>query len=180
VTGKEKPMYASPEERARDIERGARLRGSELRTLVAESAHDLSNRWEAMPSEAWAARLRTAQGHPLKATSMLWMRTREVWLHAVDLDTGGSFTDFPPEMIDRLQADVLSTWRKRPEEEEIPNFVLVASDRAAVRSIGDVDDASAVVLHGTAAQLASWATGRGASGVRLDGDAEPPRPPRWL
>ena len=24
----------------------------------------------------------------------VWMRTREVWLHAVDLDNGGTFTDF--------------------------------------------------------------------------------------
>ncbi len=38
--------------------------------------------------EAWDARVRTAQGRDIPASNVPWMRTCEVWLHAVDLDAG--------------------------------------------------------------------------------------------
>jgi maleylpyruvate isomerase len=107
------------------------------------------------------------------------MRTREVWLHAVDLNNGGSVTDFPAELVDRLQTDVLGAWSRRQAEEGIPNFVLRAEDRDGIRSVtGGTEDG--VELLGTAAALTRWVTGRGSVGV-LTADGTPvPKSPRWL
>ena len=73
----------------------------------------------------------------MPASETLWMRTREVWLHAVDLDNGGSSRTSPRELIDHLIADVLSNWRKRRDAEGIPNFVLRPDDRDTARSMGE-------------------------------------------
>ncbi len=35
------------------------------------------------------------------------------WLHAVGLDNRGSFADFPPELVDRLLADVAGNWHRQ-------------------------------------------------------------------
>jgi maleylpyruvate isomerase len=41
------------------------------------------------------------------------MRTREVWIHAVDLDNGARFTDFPDIVLESLLTDIVGTWRKK-------------------------------------------------------------------
>jgi maleylpyruvate isomerase len=124
--------------------------------------------------------VRTSQGRIVPASTTIWMRTREVWLHAVDLDNGGSYSHFPDELIDHLLADVLSNWRGRQDAEGIPNFVLRPDDRDKARSVGDADAADAVVLGGSAVALARWATGRGSAGVTAADGADVPTAPRWL
>lgn len=126
ATGVEQPMYASPRARNDEIELGAAtLSPTALRELCAQASVDLDIEWSNLPSEAWHAEIRTAQGRVVPASTTVWMRTREVWLHAVDLDSGGRYEDFPPELIDHLMADVLSNWRRRQLEEGIPNFVQI-------------------------------------------------------
>ncbi len=41
------------------------------------------------------------------------MRTREVWIHAVDLDNGGRFGDFPKVVLESLLDDIVGMWRKK-------------------------------------------------------------------
>lgn len=180
ATGIEQPMYESSEARWREIEYGATLSPVALRNLVEHAAVHLNVQWRDLTDEAWRAEVRTSQGRVVPASTTVWMRTREVWLHAVDLDNGGSFAHFPPELIDHLIADVLSNWRGRRDAEGIPNFVLRPDDRDTARSIGEPDAEDAVVLTGSAVALARWATGRGLAGVSAENGNGVPTAPRWL
>ncbi|NLE72900.1 MAG: maleylpyruvate isomerase family mycothiol-dependent enzyme [Actinomycetales bacterium] len=179
ATGVETPMYASPEQRDEEIEFAATLPARALRHLSAHAAVHLDVEWRDLPEEAWDATVRTAQGRLVPARETVWMRTREVWVHAVDLDHGASFRQFPPELVDRLLADVVGAWRRRQDAEHLPALRLVPVDRPADAARATAGD-EPLVLVGRAADLAHWATGRGATGVRTaDGDP-PPAPPRWL
>ena len=140
----------------------------------------LNVQWRDLTDEAWRAEVRTSQGRVVPASATVWMRTREVWLHAVDLDNGGSYAHFPAELIDHLIADVLSNWRGRRDGEGIANFVLRPDDRDTARAVGDADAKDAVVLTGSAVALARWATGRGLAGVSAVDGADVPTAPRWL
>jgi len=181
ATGVETPMYESPEAREREIEEGARLGPEELRRLVSESATTLDAGWRELPDDAWNAEVRTVTGAPITAATTVWMRSREVWLHAVDLDNGGSFDDFPQELLDHLIANVLSTWRQR-DAEGIPNLSLQPTDRADGRPPFALDPGrpAAIVLHGTTAALAAWAAGRSDRGVTTADGSPAPAAPRWI
>ena len=182
ATGVENPMYESREARDQEIEYGATLSPLALRNLSAHAAVHLNVEWRDLPKKAWKAEVRTATGRAVPVSTTVWMRTREVWLHAVDLNNGASFTHFPAELLDHLLADVLSNWRKRQGAEDIPNFVLEPTDRDESRRVGagGGDGEPEVILRGTAAALARWATGRGFAGV-MSADGSPvPAAPRWL
>ncbi|GHH80288.1 maleylpyruvate isomerase family mycothiol-dependent enzyme [Promicromonospora soli] len=182
ATGVETPMYASPEERDQEIAFAATLPARALRNLCAHAAVHLDVEWRDLPEEAWHASVRTALGRVVPASETVWMRTREVWVHAVDLDNGGSFGDFPAELVDALLADVVGGWRRRLGPAGLPPLVLEPTDRDVTYPLAPDGTASAgtVTLRGTAAALTRWATGRGAAGVlAADGGAVPP-PPRWL
>ncbi|RPF21880.1 maleylpyruvate isomerase family mycothiol-dependent enzyme [Myceligenerans xiligouense] len=198
ATGVETPMYRSPEERDAEIEFAATLPARALRNLCAHGAVHLDVEWRDLPEEAWRAPVRTALGRVVPASETVWMRTREVWVHAVDLDSGGTFADFPPELLDALLADVAGAWRRRLGPAELPRLVLEPTDRdhavpidgsahmgrngvvgVGWESISD-EHVDTVTLRGTAAELARWATGRGAGGVVASGGGAVPAPPRWL
>jgi maleylpyruvate isomerase len=178
ATGVEQPMYESSEARWREIEYGATLSPLALRNLSEHAAVHLNVEWRDLEDDAWKSEIRTATGRVVPASATVWMRTREVWLHAVDLDNGASYNHFPIELVDHLLADVLSTWRGREGADAVPNFVLEPSDRDQPRRVRDGDPD--LVLRGTAAALARWVTGRGSAGVATaDGSPVPPSP-RWL
>ena len=119
-------------------------------------------------------------GPLIPATATIWLRTREVWLHAVDLDGGASYDDFPAELVDHLLANVLSAWRGRQAAEGIVNFVLAPTDRGALSGVGAVDDPNVTILRGTAIDLTRWATGRGILGITTATGAPVPVAPRWI
>ena len=133
--------------------------------------------WRDLPEEAWRAPVRTALGRVVPASETVWMRTREVWVHAVDLDSGGSFDDFPPELLDALLADVIGAWRRRLGPDGLPPLELEPVDRE--RAV-PVAEQGTVTLRGTAADLTWWATGRGGAGVVASNGGAVPAPPRWL
>ncbi len=177
ATGVETPMYDSPTQRNDDIERSATLPVDELRRLSADAAITLDGGWRDLEPDAWSHEVRTAQGRQIPASETVWMRAREVWIHAVDLDTGASFSDFPAAFVDRLLSDVLAEWDRRRNSELLPSFVLRPTDRA--EPVGSGDAEGAIRLSGTAADLAAWATGRGSDGVSAE-SGEVPVAPRWL
>ena len=178
ATGVEQAMYESSEARWREIEYGATLSPLALRNLSEHAAVHLNVEWRDLEDEAWKAEIRTASGRVVPASATVWMRTREVWLHAVDLDNGASYNHFPAELVDHLLADVLSTWRARAGADAVPNFVLEPSDRDQPRRVRDGDPD--LVLRGTAAALARWVTGRGFAGVATADGSPVPISPRWL
>lgn len=107
ATGQEQRMYPSPEHRAAQIEEGATLPAAELRDLVQRSAADLDRDLAVLTDDQWTATVATAQARDIPATDIPWMRTREVFVHAVDLGAGVTFDDIPVDVATALAVDVV-------------------------------------------------------------------------
>jgi maleylpyruvate isomerase len=176
-TGVETPMYDSPTQRAEEIAFGATLPVEALRNLAAHAAVHLNVEWRDLAEEAWAHEVRTAQGRLVPAAETVWMRTREVWIHAVDLDNGGRVSDFPPELVDALLEDLVKVWRRKRRDAD-PDIVLEPIDRDATYSI--LGSGDRLVVRGTAVDLVGWGIGRAARGVLTAEGVAPPKAPEWL
>jgi maleylpyruvate isomerase len=172
-TGVETPMYASADARDADIARTAAQPAATLRTDATAAAARLADAVVELPPAAWTARVRTAQGREVPATEVLWLRTREVWVHAVDLDAGLDFTDLPPELCGALVDDVLALLARR---DQTPAVTLLALDTDQ-RWTADPTLPEAPVVRGPVAALAAWLTRADTSGLS---GAPPPPLPRWL
>ena len=180
-TGVETPMYASPTQRNEEIEFTATLPCQALRNLSDHAAIHLTVEWRDLPEPLWDAPVRTALGRTVPVSETVWMRTREVWVHAVDLDAGARFEDFPAELLDALLADAQLSWDRRRAAEGLPHVGLRAVDRPTPGgSAADSVDSATLAVEGTAAALARWATGRGVEGVTTSTGTPPPPAPRWL
>ena len=106
ATGEPTPMYASPEERAAGIAKGAALSADELRAWLAASAERLAAGLDALTEEQWRHEVVTAQGRTVPATELPWMRSREVCVHAVDFGTGSAFADLPEGFLTALAEEI--------------------------------------------------------------------------
>lgn len=172
-TGVEQPMYASPRQRAEEIAYGATLPARALRALFSHSEVHLHVEWRDLPEHAWDAPVVTAQGRTVPVRETAWMRAREVWIHAVDLDGGAGFSAFPPALLDRLAADVVGLWARRGTP--VP-LTLVPTDRPEPLPTGDQGGPT---VRGTTADLVRWLTGRGAHRLTCDRGTLPELP-HWL
>lgn len=165
-TGVETPMYASPRQRAADIETGSRRPVAELREWVRRSADRLVADLAELPEPAGAALVRTAQGRTVPATEIGWMRAREVNVHAVDLGNGLGFGDLPAGFHRALVGDITGWRSARPDG---PALELSDGDRTwTVRGQGDP-----VRVELPLPELSAWLAGR-----TLPPNA--PRLPAWL
>lgn len=106
-TGEPTPMYSSPQQRLADIESGALTPASSLTAWLEESAQLLAGAMAELTEEQWRAEVVTAQGRTVPASEVPWMRTREVMVHAVDLDTGIRFADLPAKFLTELRHDIV-------------------------------------------------------------------------
>lgn len=182
ATGIENCMYDSPTARSEEIELGATLSPAALRNLCEHTAIDLDARWRDLPDKSWTSTVVTAQGRHVRASETLWMRSREVWLHATDLASGQNVQDIPHSVLDRLLADVFTTWTKRGTANDLA-VVVQAGNGTVMREYGDPALAG-TVLQGCLPDLVEWATGRSSeteqsSSLRwVTGDAGPA--PRWI
>lgn len=181
ATGVETPMYSSPEARNQEIEFGATLSPIALRNLFDHSAVHLSVEWRDLPEASWANEVRTAQGRTVPASETVWMRTREVWMHAVDLDNGATFNDIPTPVLQRLLKDITGAWKTRGTDMAL---VVKVTDQPTAMVFGDTAAASPTVVTGTLATIAEWATGRGTGDVNASSpsveDGDTPAAPKWL
>lgn len=168
-TGVETPMYASADARNAEITEGARLSPTELRDLAHESDERL--RAELAELSAWDAKVVTAQGRTVPATEIPWMRTREVWIHAVDLG-GLDFEDFDDDLVDALITDIAALRHGRDGHAAV---LIKPTDRERGWRIGT----DPVTVRGSAGDLLRWLAGRGARGIDAEGGA-PPELGRWL
>jgi maleylpyruvate isomerase len=114
-TGEERPMYPSAEARNADIEAGTSRSADELRSWFEESAAGLDAAMGSLTDEQWQTPVRTAQGAPIPATRIPWMRSREVMIHAVDLGTGITFADLPTDFLEALCEDIRTQRGDVPE-----------------------------------------------------------------
>ncbi|MGH3712519.1 MAG: maleylpyruvate isomerase family mycothiol-dependent enzyme [Micromonosporaceae bacterium] len=179
-TGVETPMYASPEQRATEIEQSAQLPPPELRDDVRATARRLDQAMATLDTPAsrgaanpWDAEVRSAKGRLIPAAEIPWMRVREVWLHAVDLGTGVTAADLPAELVDCLLDDVTGGFAGR---EDVPALVLTATDRARTWRVPGEDP---IAVSGSAAVLAGWLVGRD-DGRDLQVAGRLPTIPPWL
>src|SRR3984957_7264675 len=99
-------MYAADQAREEGIAAGALAPSAELRARFDSSAADLATDFDAMTDQAWDAKGITAQGLTRSASEIPWMRVREVYIHAIDLATGTTFADLPPEFVSALIDEV--------------------------------------------------------------------------
>lgn len=170
-TGVETPMY-EPGQRDAEIELGATLPTLALRGLIDHSTVHLNVEWRDLTDEEWDHEVVTAQGRTVPVRETGWMRTREVWIHAVDLDNDGSYLDFPPDLLDRLAGDVVSVWQRKKKDVDL---VLAPTDRESETVLG----AGGTRVSGRQADLVRWLTGRGARRLEAAG-GELPEIPAWL
>lgn len=181
ATGVERPMYSSPEVRNHEIEFGATLSPIALRHLFDHSAVHLNVEWRDLPADAWHNKVKTAQGRVVPAEETIWMRTREVWMHAVDLNNGATFTDIPALVLERLLKDITGAWKTRGTDE---GLVVRVTDRDF--TFGDFSSASPTVVSGSLAAVVEWAAGRGSGGVTATGlgawatNGTVPTAPKWI
>jgi maleylpyruvate isomerase len=179
-TGVESPMYPSREHRAAAIESSAQQPADVLREELVTTAETLDAALAAIHGPAWEAQVRSALGRPLPAAEIPWMRVREVWVHAVDLDAGVAVADIPPDVVDALLGDAVGTLSAA---EGCPAVLLAPTDRERTWSLGP--DAAPVEVRGAAADVLGWLVGRtgpaALEAATADGTrAEAPALPRWL
>jgi maleylpyruvate isomerase len=194
-TGVPTPAYASGEQRDREIETGAGRDPAAIRDDVLASSDRLAVAVRGMPAAAWSVRVGGAQ-HAIPASDVPWMRAREMWIHAVDLDVGASLSDAPGPMLVALLSDAADTMGASPQ---CPPLSLVAGDinrnwavgrgtagdeHAELSSAAEhagIEDLRRVEVCGSAAGLALWLLGRSKGRDLRTGDGSPlPVPPRWL
>jgi maleylpyruvate isomerase len=180
-TGVETPMYPSREHRAAEIESSAQAPAEVLRRELAGTAETLAAALAALDATTWQAQVRSALGRPIPAAEIPWMRVREVWMHAVDLDAGVSVDALAPDVVDALLDDATGMLSAA---EGCPAACLAPTDRERTWSLGTAADAP-VLVRGDAASVLGWLVGRTGPDA-LDAaaaDGTPvavPAPPRWL
>ena len=128
-----------------------------------------------MTEKAWSAHVKNVQGVEIPATDIPWMRAREMWIHAVDLDVGASFADLPVPMLVALVTDVVRVVGAKPD---CPPLRLATTD---------VDRAGcSATAPGPrcAARRPRWRAGRSGrsrgKNLRTSEGKKPPVLPRWL
>jgi maleylpyruvate isomerase len=177
-TGIETPMYSSAQQRNRDIEVGALRDPAELAEWVSASAQRLTDGLDVLSEQHWQASVVTAQGRTVPATEIPWMRTREVMVHAVDLDAGVGFAGLPEGFLAALVTDIVG---KRTGADQCPWLRLAPTDHPGRWTLpaGGIE-ADPVTVVGSLAALAAYLAGRGDHDVtRADGTTAP-HLPRWL
>jgi len=174
ATGEVTPMYSSPEARATDIEIGSRKSGSELTLWFGESAGKLNAGMSALTAEQWGHEIVTAQGRTVPASETPWMRSREVMIHAVDLDSGIEFDDLPKEFLLALCDDIVT---KRASVVS-PTAIILLSDTSDEWTLPGSGDP--IQVTGSLAAIAAYLAGRHYSGLTASGDDGVPAIPAWL
>jgi len=173
ATGVATPMYESGAQRAEEIEGGSELEAGALRNLLVDETSRLDDKWQRLPQRAWSAPVRTAHGKMVPASETLWMRTRELWIHAVDLDNGATYSAMPAVVQTTLLTDIVDGWRANGasvDVEQTPTGQVSVSIRGNPTEEG-------FSVRGSMPSLLHWMTGRGTTGLSPQ---DPPPPPQWL
>jgi len=176
-TGEERRMYASTQAREADIAAGAEASPADLRARVASSAAELAADLDALDAldgvgdaAGWDAKIITAQGLTRSADEIPWMRTREIYIHSIDLAAGTTFADLPPDFLAALLDDVTT---RRSSVGGGPALVIAATDTGGRWDVAGTG--SPVPVTGLLADLTAYLTGRPAPSL----PAAPVLPP-WL
>ncbi|MGI5518373.1 maleylpyruvate isomerase family mycothiol-dependent enzyme [Streptomyces sp. CA-106131] len=172
ATGEETLMYPNPSARAAEIEAGAVWPVHRLRSFAVQEQDRLTLLLGRIAADRWQATVVTAQGRTVLASAIPWLRSREVWIHACDLPSGGDFDDFPGPFTDALIQDAVDR-RRTAQGLDI--------DVHATNGGPQTGTAELMRVEGPAVDLARWLT-RGVVSPRLRTGAGdlPPQLPPWL
>ncbi|MBF4458434.1 maleylpyruvate isomerase [Pseudoclavibacter sp. RFBJ3] len=186
ATGSRNPMYESRAARDAEIEAGSQLTAAQLARLSAAEARSFEAAWSALPEDRWDYQVRDGRGSPLAVRDTLELRTRELWMHLIDLDAGVTPSDVPAVLQRRILQEVLDTWARHD------HFVsaVATDDRSAFHPWASAECGPGVRdtdlrVSGTLSDLLAWATGRSLSGVAAADfqgrplDTAPPAKP-WI
>jgi maleylpyruvate isomerase len=173
ATGEKTPMYASSEQRDADIAAGSAKPAAELAAWLHESADRLAAGAAALTTGQWAAEVVTAQGRAVPATEIPWLRSREVWVHAVDLAAGVRFADLPAGFLAALADDIAGKRRNAPG----PAVVLTAADTGDRWELPGENDVTAIT--GSLAEVTAYLAGR-PHALTTTGGGPAPTLPAWL
>jgi maleylpyruvate isomerase len=174
-TGQPREMYVGGRE-ARDaaIEEGARLPLGDLRLDVNDASERLLEAFADFPDEALQREVSGAGGASWYGWQLPLMRVREVEIHHVDLAAGYAPSDWSGQFVSRTLDQLAPKFLERGD---CPVATLRAEDPPRGRSwqVGT----EGPDLHGTAAELLSWLTGRsGGSGLSPQPPGAVPAAPR--
>lgn len=173
-TGVRTPAYASLEQRNADIGAGAERAPATIRADVISSSDRLAEVVRQMPPQAWATKVTNPQGVSFPAIDIPWVRAREMWIHAIDLDVGASFADLPAPMLTELLEEVAAAVGAKPG---CPALRLESD--GGTWTVGGPDPEATVT--GSAPEIAAWLLGRSRGReLRSSAGRKLPVLPRWL
>lgn len=186
ATGIPTPMYASREERTAGIDKGVAMTGTKLTDRLLASADALQHAMSRLTEAQWNHEVVTVQGRALCATELPWLRSREAYVHAVDLDHGTQFADLPEDFLSAFCAELV---RHRTAAGTGPAVELkaIASTDATQHWVlpGDgtaqsaAQDTGAPVVSGPLAEIAAYLSGR-THRLTTAHHAPAPELPVWL
>jgi maleylpyruvate isomerase len=133
ATGLDTPMYASREQRDAEIAEGAQRPAAELRAQARQSATAPAAALNSLDDAGWARYIVTVQGRRLPATELPWLRTREMAVHAVDLNVGLHLSDLSEDLLLALARDVLA---RRAVAGELAGIIGWLTGRESAPAIG--------------------------------------------
>ena len=180
-TGVETPMYASPRAREEDIAQWSAADPLALLGHVAHTRGELDDAVRTLPERGWSEKVQTSSGRIVEARVVPWMRVREVYVHAVDLDAGTSFADVPADVRTALIDDVVKLVSAKPD---CPVVALQAGDQhwrlgSTAGPVADGGPQDATTVQGSDSALLAWLTGR-SEGIGLSSSDPLPALPPWL
>lgn len=98
-------MLQEPESQNENIEFGGTLPPHALRYLFEHSKVHLNVEWRDLDEAGWAGEIRTLGGDVVPVRRTPWLRAREIWLRAIDLDDGGTLADLPRDLLQTIKSE---------------------------------------------------------------------------
>ncbi len=192
--GESAAMYPSLDFRAAGIAAGRGASAAVLRSDL-RGAHDrLVEAWGELSGPGWEIKGRASADRTMR--EFVWVRLKEVEIHAVDLDRGYEPSDWPVAFVGPALDEVLSTLPgralgTRPRLDVEYRIVCTDHDRAwrveihgdDVRVRADDDGAADGEAIGWGCDIVAWLYGRdprGGGGILASGDLGVLRLPRWF
>lgn len=189
-TGIRTPMYSDLQARGSDIAQSAAMPPQTLLDDFAETARRLRAQIDELSPQDWNQPVESALGRSILASEVLWLRTREIWLHAFDLDLGMTLEDLPIILTKAFISDIVqnlsskegcptahlhaggSAWSLGPE------LLPSSSPQSGSDQSAGSPDGQRLVICGEPAALLGWISGRIPS--PNSSEAGLPAIPPWL
>lgn len=163
--GAAEESLAEPANQIENVEFGATLPAHALRYLFQHSTIHLNVEWRDLSVNGWRESIRSFNGELVSIRKTPWMRAREIWIRAVDLDNEETFSHFPAAFLDALLEDVVEGWTNDPFRP--PGLILTPTDREKTIILGR----NGSRVFGTMADIVQWLYGRGTNElICSDGD----------